>query len=50
MDEERRRRVAERFAMDDLPCGRAADDDVTEEAERELKEDEPIRAPEGRVY
>lgn len=23
MDEERRRRVAERFAMDDLPCGRA---------------------------
>lgn len=23
MDGERRRRVAERFAMDDLPCGRA---------------------------
>lgn len=23
MDEEKRRRVAERFALDDLPCGRA---------------------------
>ena len=23
MDGERRRRVAERFAMDDMPCGRA---------------------------
>lgn len=50
MDEERRRRVAERFAMDDMPCGRAENDYVVEAAEEALEADEPIRAPEGAIF
>lgn len=45
MDEERRRRVAERFAMDDLPCGRAENDYVVEAAEEVLESGERITPP-----
>ena len=47
MDGERRRRVAERFAMDDLPCGRATGAPVTasEDGTRALG---PGQAPTGR--
>lgn len=50
MDEERRRRVAERFAMDDLPCGRAEDDYVVGAVREALEAGEPIRAPEGAIF
>ena len=45
MDEERRRRVAERFAMDDLPCGRVEDEAVMGAVEEALESGEHIAPP-----
>lgn len=49
MDGERRRRVAERFAIDDLPCGRAEGNYAVKAVEETLESEErtalPIRTP-----
>lgn len=50
MDGERRRRVAERFAMDDLPCGRAtgAPGTASEDGTWGRYRGDPPRAGKGR--
>lgn len=50
MDEEKRRRIAERFAMDDLPCGRAEDDHVVKAVGEALESEERMALPTRTPY